>query len=266
MTSIYQPLDQGIIAAFKAAYKSKMLAKLLNSIDNYDELAAMADRAPSGCRGLRFGQKANVLDAALIVREAWDELEAESIAACWSHSGCLPLIQHCDVTASRNGYRKQVESSAIADMAKLLEKIDLTNDGSRKAIRELGLDEVTTVMSSDDKHQVIQRWLSLENDPEVIAFEDIDPPEIADQRESSTSSASIESSETAPFESPFFDFNDHATSFSDSVSNEHSLKSEARSATLNFLNAFDTTSDKNDLKSAFFKMNDIFLKYMMSSE
>ena len=155
-----------------------MLAKLLNSIDNYDELAAMADRAPSGCRGLRFGQKANVLDAALIVREAWDELEAESIAACWSHSGCLPLIQHCDVTASRNGYRKQVESSAIADMAKLLEKIDLTNDGSRKAIRELGLDEVTTVMSSDDKHQVIQRWLSLENDPEVIAFEDIDPQKL----------------------------------------------------------------------------------------
>ena len=38
-----------------------------------------------------------------------------------------------------------------------------------------------------------------------------------------------------------------------------------RSATLNFLNAFDT-SDTNDLKSAFFKMNDIFLKYMMSSE
>ena len=33
----------------------------------------------------------------------------------------------------------------------------LTNDGSRKVIRDLGLDEVITVTSSDDKHQVIQR-------------------------------------------------------------------------------------------------------------
>ena len=48
-------------------------------------------------------------------------------------------------------------------------------------IRELGLDEVITVTSSDDKHQVIQR-IYLKYDSEVIVFEDIDPQEIADQK------------------------------------------------------------------------------------
>ena len=45
----------------------------------------------------------------------------------------------------------------------------MTNDGSRKVIRELGLDEVITVTSSDDKHQVIQR-IYLKYDSEVIVM------------------------------------------------------------------------------------------------
>ena len=45
----------------------------------------------------------------------------------------------------------------------------LTNDGSRKVIRDLGLDEVITVTSSDDKHQVIQR-IYLKYDSEVIVM------------------------------------------------------------------------------------------------
>ena len=139
VTSVYQPLDQGIIAAFKAAYKAKMLKKLLNCIDNYNELAAMANRVGNGRKGLRFGHKAHVLDAALIVRESWDELQAESIAACWSHSRCLPVLHHSDVTSSRNGYR-QIESATISEIVMLFENIDLTNADNCTAVRQLGND------------------------------------------------------------------------------------------------------------------------------
>ena len=135
----------------------------------------------------------------------------------------------------------------------------LTNDGSRKVIRDLGLDEVITVTSSDDKHQVIQR-IYLKYDSEVIVFEDIDPQEIADQKNHRHRLHQSNPQKLRRSNNLFFYFTEKANSFS------YTLKSEARSATLNFLNAFDTTSNKHGMKCAFLKKNDILLNHMMSSE
>ena len=67
-TSVYQPLDQGIIGTIKTRYKSRMLAKLVDSLANYDDNQEKASRMKNGTKGLEVGYPAHVLDAAVIVK------------------------------------------------------------------------------------------------------------------------------------------------------------------------------------------------------
>ena len=81
-TSIYQPLDQGIIAVIKKRYKTRMLTQLVSAADNFDELQAQAEKIPNGRKGLSYGLLAHVLDAANLLKACWDELPASTVSAC----------------------------------------------------------------------------------------------------------------------------------------------------------------------------------------
>jgi hypothetical protein len=62
-TSIYQPLDQGIIAVIKTRYKTRQLTKMVNAAENFDELQVGAEKLPNGRKGISYGLLAHVLDA-----------------------------------------------------------------------------------------------------------------------------------------------------------------------------------------------------------
>ncbi len=79
-----KPLDQGIIAAFKTKYKSKILARLVSTLDNYDELQNQAKKVGKGRTGLAFGCAAHVRDAAEIIKECWEEVSQDTIIGCWT--------------------------------------------------------------------------------------------------------------------------------------------------------------------------------------
>ena len=70
ITSVYQPLDQGIIAALKTGYKSRLLEKVVASVANYNELQGMAKQLPAGSAGLQYGCPAHVGDAVVLLKEA----------------------------------------------------------------------------------------------------------------------------------------------------------------------------------------------------
>ena len=91
-TSIYQPLDQGIIAVSKKCYKTRMLTQLVSAADNFDELQAQAEKIPNGRKGLSYGLPANVLDAANLLKAYWEELTASTVSACWRRAKCLEKI------------------------------------------------------------------------------------------------------------------------------------------------------------------------------
>lgn len=55
VTSIFQPLDQGIISAFKTKYKSCVLEKLVGTVDSFVELQLLGKQCPDGCAGLEYG-------------------------------------------------------------------------------------------------------------------------------------------------------------------------------------------------------------------
>ncbi|KAL5502222.1 hypothetical protein EMCRGX_G008961 [Ephydatia muelleri] len=73
-TSVVQPLDQGIIAAFKAHYKGKLARYMVQQydIDSSQDLQALS-------------LKTNLKQSA-----AWQELSVTTILNCWCKSGVLP--------------------------------------------------------------------------------------------------------------------------------------------------------------------------------
>ncbi len=66
-TAVHQPMDQGIIAALKAGYKSKFLHIMVRNLDNYDQLRQLGTTLPAGIRGLNHAYPPNLLDAASLV-------------------------------------------------------------------------------------------------------------------------------------------------------------------------------------------------------
>lgn len=68
-TSHTQPCDQGIIQALKLKYRSRLLSKFLDSLD---------DEAPF---------RANVLDAIILLRAAWSDVSVTTINNCFHHCG-----------------------------------------------------------------------------------------------------------------------------------------------------------------------------------
>ncbi|KAL5502221.1 hypothetical protein EMCRGX_G008959 [Ephydatia muelleri] len=78
-TSVVQPLDQGIIAAFKAHYKGKLARYMVQQydIDSSQDLQALS-------------LKTNLKQAIIWLVAAWQELSVTTILNCWCKSGVLP--------------------------------------------------------------------------------------------------------------------------------------------------------------------------------
>jgi hypothetical protein len=74
MTLFVQPLDAGIIRCFKAHYRNAMCMRALD-----------LDEA-----GEEDIYKLDILEAMVMVRDAWKKVSPETIANCWKHTGILP--------------------------------------------------------------------------------------------------------------------------------------------------------------------------------
>lgn len=74
VTSQLQPLDQGIIQAFKLQYRSLMLRWLLTRMDECSNAAELT-------------KKINVLDAIRWVCQAWEGVSGETITRCFQRCG-----------------------------------------------------------------------------------------------------------------------------------------------------------------------------------
>ena len=79
-TSHLQPLDQGIIRTFKAAYRKYLLRSLLSKLD-------VADDAPSLCRSV------TILDAIQWTVKAWSDIKASTIEKCFRALGFDASLQ-----------------------------------------------------------------------------------------------------------------------------------------------------------------------------
>ena len=99
LTSKNQPMDMGIIAVLKVAYRSQLLKALLQVCDKpqlFKERQRLS--VPHGCRGVFHGSPPHLLDAMQILQRIWSGDLAkryqweQTIGRCWRKAHVLPLL------------------------------------------------------------------------------------------------------------------------------------------------------------------------------
>jgi hypothetical protein len=117
-------MDLGIIAATKKRYRFLLLRRVLAYTDltpvAQDALAAEAASMHAGAAGIAHGRPAHVLDAAGLIKEAWDAISATTIENAFAKANL------------RSTYRcsKEVDVNEDIDFLPLVDSIDgLTMDG-----------------------------------------------------------------------------------------------------------------------------------------
>eukprot|EP00300_Choanocystis_sp_HF-7_P003298 c12520_g1_i1.p1 GENE.c12520_g1_i1~~c12520_g1_i1.p1 ORF type:complete len:547 (+),score=89.49 c12520_g1_i1:163-1641(+) len=95
-TAVAQPMDQGILAAIKRQYKTRMAAKLITFVDRWLETRALAEPMIAGCQGLDQAHPPHILDAAKIIDAIWQDLELTTIQRCFARSGLMVRDNNAD--------------------------------------------------------------------------------------------------------------------------------------------------------------------------
>ena len=80
-TSVIQPMDQGIIAAFKCYYTKLIILDMLNQIEEKEKYEQIITK-----------------QSILFIYEAWHKVSEETIKNCWRHSGILNQLKTTETT------------------------------------------------------------------------------------------------------------------------------------------------------------------------
>ena len=88
-TSVLQPLDHGIIRAFKARYHKHMLRSLLSKMDTVDNVQALC-------------KEVNLLDAIHWTDQSWTETASSTIVKCFCETG-FPNYSDVECTRDESG-------------------------------------------------------------------------------------------------------------------------------------------------------------------
>lgn len=83
-TSKHQPMDAGIIQAWKVRYRTKLLEIRVNTMSSAAQLRKQAKerKVVRGCMGLAEGGQPHILDAAELGFASWQEISEETIMRC----------------------------------------------------------------------------------------------------------------------------------------------------------------------------------------
>jgi hypothetical protein len=131
-TSKLQPLDQGIIAAFKARYRKQWIHFMLEQYENgADPTATM-----------------NVLKAIQYSIRAWDEVAATTIANCWSHSKINLSPQQALIEADKVVDEVRMQLLQLQHQQRVREIMDVN------ALLNLPEEEVVDDSNSLDEHLI----------------------------------------------------------------------------------------------------------------
>ena len=164
VTSIFQPLDQDVIATFKPGYKNKSLETLVSTASNFEALQVIAKQLAAGVAGLKYGSPPNISDATDLVKFAWDSISQATISACWECAQCLPVNDTADAASSGRDYKKQLEDKTIDDICTPLSALTLPKPHVHVAsmLKTTGLEELVRALQNvqEAARVMLHKWLN----------------------------------------------------------------------------------------------------------
>ncbi|CAB1115862.1 unnamed protein product [Ectocarpus sp. CCAP 1310/34] len=172
-TSKHQPMDAGIIAAWKVRYRTKLPGIRVDTMTSAAQLREQAKerKVIRGCMGLAEGAQPHILDAAELGLEAWKEVLPETIKRCWRKCDMLPSAVHADLDedVGKNMRNKKESLEELTDLVQRLSleaKKTTVDEDLGEALKGLGLAPGATPTRASTK--AVQTWLRVE-DKEGVA-------------------------------------------------------------------------------------------------
>lgn len=171
-TSVHQPMDQGVIAAWKAEYRLLYLKESLEDIETQEQRRQQNIGKKAGMKGMEEGYDPHMLDVTRLTAKSWNTVTQASVARCWVKAKILPAAVEADINNAwgKTGCKSTAQSAA-----------EIVNIFSNLSIHEknktLDLTDMTTVPTL----QEATVWLDIEGEESVQSalVEDL----IADQEE-----------------------------------------------------------------------------------
>ena len=146
-TSWKQPCDLGIIAAVKKRYKYLYLSEVLEFYQLVEsektELKEQAKKKLRGTAGVAQGSPANLLDAARIIKSAWDDVAASSIRNSFRKADLgLNLNPGCVEDVGFNKFISDFEDLNIPVTADELREFETADNETSLDFNESILEEI----------------------------------------------------------------------------------------------------------------------------
>lgn len=153
-TSHLQPLDAGIIAAFKAHYRKFLLFHLISQYDgNIPE------------------SKVTLKEAIYFLHDAWEEVTATTIQNCWHHTGIIK-------SGETQVQPLEIEEALRIEVQVLLNTIDIEHAQKLSALDYVNIDNAEPAMeflSDDEIVQMINKKHDSNNNMDDMNDSDDEP-------------------------------------------------------------------------------------------
>ena len=140
---------------------SRLVGKLVEIADRYDELQVLAKQLPAGHAGLQYGCQPHVRDAIMLLKEAWDSISPSTIAACWR---CLSVTESARVASDCRSYNSKREPMTIEAMCNKLSSLTLRSPSVVKLLDAMDLAVLANAAQKvlDKAATMLSEWLHLE--------------------------------------------------------------------------------------------------------
>lgn len=152
-TAIHQPMDLGIIAAWKVRYCWMLLRKIVLDIETRQQRRESNRALIAGMKGIDEGHDPHLLDVSKMVEESWSNVSQSTIARCWVKANVLPLPHACDITSSEGKMSNTQNSEDVKAMTKMVEQLSISLDR-----RDPFYEQVFEPVNQEQ----VERWLTIE--------------------------------------------------------------------------------------------------------
>ena len=163
-TSLFQPIDMGVIATLKAKYKSRLLKKILHAIEERENLRNAAKGMKAGMKGLDEGHDPHMLDVTELLKDAWDDVTLRTVARCWGKANILPRGLQADLDNEHGKNTLHGRRALDEDVRKLCTVI---LELKVSAPHQSDIAQQLLSVGVQDM-ELVANWVAVEEDSEVL--------------------------------------------------------------------------------------------------